>query len=262
MTIYRKSSERMKEVQSESVHLVVTSPPYPMIQKWDELDLFVRGREEYEIAPEDFWIQHDRLLRIWEEVKRVLVGGGIACINMGDATRSLNGNFCCYPNFAHTTMRLFKMGFTPLIPIIWKKISNRPNAFLGSGMLPPNGYIAQDCEYIGIFRKGSIRKFKPHDLQRYASEFTKEERDLWFQQVWTIPGKMGAKETSAFPEEVPRRLIQMFSCVDEVVLDPFSGQGTTQKVCKELEREFIGYEIRNGSESGEVNEILNEQGSN
>jgi site-specific DNA-methyltransferase (cytosine-N4-specific) len=137
---------------------------------------------------------------------------------------------------------MFKMGFTPLIPIIWKKISTRPNAFLGSGMIPPNGYIAQDCEYIGIYRKGNIRKFEPHDPQRYASEFSKEERDKWFQQVWTVTGAMGAKETSAFPREVPWRLIQMFSCIDETVLDPFSGYGTTSKVCIELEREFIGYE--------------------
>ena len=242
--IYYHSSEKMHEIEYESVHLVVTSPPYPMIQKWDELELFCRGREDTEISSYDFWIQHERLIPIWEEIKRVLVTGGIACINIGDATRSLDGEFCCYPNSSMITITLFKMGFTPLVPIIWKKISNRPNAFLGSGMLPPNGYISQDCEYIGIFRKGNIRKFKPHDLQRYASEFTKEQRDLWFQQVWEIPGAMGAKKTSAFPEEVPRRLIQMFSCIDEVVLDPFSGTGTTKKVCEELERKFIGYEIR------------------
>jgi DNA modification methylase len=203
-----------------------------MIEKWDNL-----------LGTVNFWFQHDKLLPVWTEVKRVLVRGGIACINIGDATRSIDGEFCCYPNFAQVTLTMFKLGFTPLIPIIWKKISNRPNAFLGSGMIPPNGYIAQDCEYIGIYRKGNIRKFKPHDVQRYASEFTKEERDKWFQQLWTIPGKMGAKATSAFPEEVPRRLIQMFSCIDEVVLDPFSGEGTTSQMCKDLEREFIGYEI-------------------
>jgi DNA modification methylase len=223
----------MPEVSNNSVHLIVTSPPYPMIEKWDDL---------FEVV--DFWTQHDKLLRIWEECKRVLVSGGILCLNIGDATRTVDGNFTCYPNYAHTTMQLFKIGFTPLIPIIWKKISNRPNAFLGSGMIPPNAYIAQDCEYIGIYRKGSIRKFPPHDLCRYASEFTKEQRDLWFQQVWQIPGAMGAKNTSAFPEEVPRRLVQMFSCLEETVLDPFSGTGTTSKVCEELERNFIGYEIR------------------
>ena len=153
--IYNHSSEDMSEVDSESVHLIVTSPPYPMIQKWDELELFLRGREDFVIEKDDFWYQHSRLLRVWEECKRVLVPGGIACINIGDATRSIDNHFCCYPNHAMITLTLFKMGFTPLVPIIWKKISNRPNAFLGSGMLPPNGYIAQDCEYIGIYRKGT-----------------------------------------------------------------------------------------------------------
>lgn len=242
MTIYNHSSESMHEIGNETVHLIVTSPPYPMIQKWDELPLFVEGREEFVIDKIDFGYQHSRLQKIWEECKRVLVKGGIACINIGDATRSIDKEFCCYPNYAKITMTMYEMGFTPLVPIIWRKISNRPNAFLGSGMVPPNGYIAQDCEYIGIYRKGNIRKFKPHDLQRYASEFSKEERDRWFQQVWTMPGAMGAKATSAFPTEVPFRLIQMFSCIDEVVLDPFSGYGTTSRVCINLEREFIGYE--------------------
>ena len=208
--IYNHSSESIPEIEDESIHLVVTSPPYPMIEKWDEIDLFVKGREDKAINRRDFYIQHSRLQKIWLEVKRVLIPGGIACINIGDATRSIDKEFCCYPNFAMLSVHMMNMRFTPLVPIIWKKISNRPNAFLGSGMIPPNGYIAQDCEYIGIYRKGNIRKFKPHDVQRYASEFTKEERDKWFQQLWTMPGKMGAKATSAFPEEVPRRLIQMF----------------------------------------------------
>jgi len=243
MIIHHKSSEKMDEVDNEFVHLIITSPPYPMIQKWDELELFCHGREDVVIGKEDFWIQHDRLLRIWAECKRVLVPGGLLCLNIGDATRTIDGEFCCYPNYAYVTIQLFKMGFTPLVPIIWRKISNRPNAFLGSGMLPPNGYIAQDCEYIGIYRNGGKRVFTPHDPQRYASEFTKEQRDVWFQQVWNIPGAAGAKKTSAFPEEIPYRLVQMFSCIDEVVLDPFSGTGTTKTVCEILEREFIGYEV-------------------
>lgn len=234
--IYNHSSESMSEVKDKSVHLIVTSPPYPMIAKWDDVFGVV-----------NFTDQHDLLYTVWVECERVLVDGGIACINMGDATRSIDKEFCCYPNFACMTMMFYtELGFTPLVPIIWRKISNRPNAFLGSGMLPPNGYIAQDCEYIGIYRKGNKRSFKPHDLQRYASEFSKEERDVWFQQVWQIPGAMGAKATSAFPKEVPSRLIQMFSCIDETVLDPFSGTGTTSKVCEELERKFIGYEVTGG----------------
>ena len=241
--IYNHSSTRMDEIEDESIHLVVTSPPYPMIEKWDtlfeNLGAFRQGRAPWG----QFNNQHNVLYQVWCEVTRVLVEGGIACINIGDATRSFNKHFYCFPNFAKLTIQMQILDFTPLVPIIWKKISNRPNAFLGSGMLPPNGYIAQDCEYIGIYRKGNKRVFKPHDLQRYASEFTKEERDEWFQQVWQIPGAMGAKATSAYPIEVPKRLIQMFSLIDEIVLDPFAGTGTTSKACEELERKFIGYEV-------------------
>lgn len=230
--VYEHTSADMSEIDSNSVHLVVTSPPYPMVEKWDSL-----------FGAVDFWEQHHTLRGTWEECSRVLVKGGIACINMGDATRTIESNFCCYPNFAYLSVQLFEMGFTPLIPILWKKISNRPNAFLGSGMIPPNGYVSQDCEYIGIFRKGGLRTYPPNDKNRYDSSFTKEQRDKWFSQIWEIQGERGASKTSAFPPEVPMRLIRMFSCIGETVLDPFSGTGTTKKVCEELGRNFIGYEL-------------------
>jgi len=226
----------LKDLPDKSIHLVVTSPPYPMIAKWDGL-----------FSKVDFQHQHFRFLDpVWSESYRLLIDGGICCINIGDATRSIDGNFQCFPNFSRVTMFCVNIGFTPLIPILWKKISNRPNAFLGSGMLPPNAYVSQDCEYIGIFRKGRLRKFPPKDKNRYDSQYTKEERDLWFQQIWEITGARGAKETSAFPEEVPRRLIKMFSVKGDTVLDPFSGTGTTGKMAEKLDRKFIGVEISKG----------------
>lgn len=230
--IYFKDSSDMREIGSGSVALVVTSPPYPMIKKWDALFGVV-----------DFESQHRSLDGIWEECFRILMDGGIACVNIGDATRSVNKNFCCYPNYARITMRLFSLGFTPLVPILWRKISNRPNAFLGSGFLPPNAYISQDCEYIGIYRKGRVRKFLPKDKSRYSSKYTKDQRDLWFQQAWNIKGQKGAKESSSFPEEIPYRLIRMFSVVGDLVVDPFSGTGTTGRVAESLGRSFVGYEL-------------------
>ena len=140
-------------------------------------------------------------------------------------------------------MSCINIGFTSLIPIFWKKISNRPNAFLGSGFLPTNAYVSQDCEYIAIFRKGNLRRFESKDKNRYESKFTKQQRDLWFQQIWNFPGARGAKKHSAFPEELPFRLISMFSVIGDIVCDPFSGTGTVDKVCKKLNRNFIGYEI-------------------
>jgi len=225
----------LKELKDKSVHLVVTSPMYPMIKKWDEL-----------FGKVDFEYQHKQLDIIWNETYRLLIDGGICCINIGDATRSIDGNFQCFPNYARIVMYCMSIGYTPLIPILWKKISNRPNAFLGSGMLPPNAYISQDCEYIMILRKGKLRKFPPKDENRYNSKYSQEERNLWFQQMWNVTGARGAKKTSAFPEEIPYRLISMFSVIGDVVLDPFSGTGTTGYMAKVLDRKYIGVEINNG----------------
>lgn len=230
--VYNKSSEDMSEIQDKSIHLVATSPPYPMIKKWDSLFNKV-----------DFEYQHEILDNVWTECDRVLIDGGILCINIGDATRSIDGSFCCYPNYARIVTFCYAAGFVPLIPIYWRKISNRPNAFLGSGFLPPNAYVSQDCEYIAIFRKGKLRKFKPKDEVRKESSFTKEERDLWFSQIWNVPGAKGAKDTSSFPEEIPYRLIKMFSVLNDVVLDPFAGSGTTGIVANNLKRNYIGYNI-------------------
>ncbi len=223
------AADVMGGVDSGSVHLVVTSPSYPMIEKWDELYTEV-----------DFESQHSLLDIVWGQCYRALVDGGLMCINIGDATRSIDGQFQCYPNYARVVMECVRLGFVPLIPILWKKISNRPNAFLGSGFSPPNAYVAQDHEYIAILRKGRLRKFRPKDPDRAASRYTRAERDLWFQQVWDIRGLKGAKTTSAFPYEVPYRLISMFSVIGDVVLDPFCGTGTTGKAAGALGRDHIG----------------------
>lgn len=231
--IIHQDSHNMNTISDESIHCVITSPPYPMIAKWDSLFMVT-----------DFYKQHEFLKGVWDECNRVLIPGGIMCINIGDATRRIDNNFECYPNYAFITMYLKRIGFTPLIPILWKKISNRPNAFLGSGFLPVNAYISQDCEYIGIYRKGNhLRTFSEKEkINRNLSKFTKKQRDLWFQQIWEIQGKIGAKTTSAFPDEIPYRLINMFSIIGDIVLDPFAGTGTVERVANSLLRNFVGYE--------------------
>ncbi len=261
-------SRNMEEIDDESVHLMITSPPYPMIEMWDdifrqlderiektwekmEVENSKKRKEKY--IREIYELMHENLAQVWKETYRVLVKGGIACINIGDATRSFNGIFRLFPNHSKVIEHCERIGFVTLPYILWKKPTTKPKykgkgAFLGSGFLPPNAYITIDCEFILIFRKGELRKFKPHDELRYASRYTKNERDSWFTQIWDI---VGIKQTlpeverrvAAFPEEIPYRLIRMFSIIGDTILDPFLGTGTTTKIAINLKRNSIGYEI-------------------
>ncbi|RLI24866.1 MAG: site-specific DNA-methyltransferase [Candidatus Hecatellales archaeon] len=268
--VFFKDSRRMEEVEDGSVQLVVTSPPYPMIEIWDsqfrsldrEIDRLWaemekrEGGEKLKLALQIYGLMHGVLAEVWREVYRVLSPGGIACINIGDAARSFGGHFRLYPNHARIIEECERLGFTTLPYILWKKPTTKPKykgkgAFLGSGFLPPNAYVTLDCEYILIFRKGEPRRFKPGDRRRYASRYSKAERDSWFTQIWEIPGARQElteveRRAAAFPEEVPQRLIRMFSLIGDTVLDPFLGTGTTMKAALQLRRNFIGYEVDEG----------------
>jgi site-specific DNA-methyltransferase (cytosine-N4-specific) len=258
----------MEEVKDKTVHLMVTSPPCPMIEMWDkqfrELDghldgLWLQfkeepdGRRRQETVSSAYDLMHDNLGRVWKETYRVLVDGGLACINIGDATRNINGVFRLFPNHARIVEQCEKIGFFTLPYILWKKPTTKPmykgkGAFLGSGMLPPNAYVTIDCEFILIFRKGRPRQFDSKEPTRYASRYTKEERDRWFTQIWDIVGMKQSlsdieRRAAAFPDEIPRRLISMFSVLGDTVLDPFLGTGTTVKAALELGRNSVAYEI-------------------
>src|SRR5437867_448817 len=237
-------SREMAEVNDGSIHLIVTSPPYPMVAIWD--DFFT------EVSASTYDAMHEYLNQVWREVERVLVPGGIACINIGDATRTRDGLFHLYPNHSRIIENFEKLSFVTLPYILWKKPTTKPHykgkgAFLGSGFLPPNAYVTLDMEYILIFRNGNLRSFEPKDPKRYRSKFTKKERDEWFSQVWTVTGARQTQEglerrVAAFPEEIPRRLIRMFSIESDLVLDPFLGSGTSLKAAMDLNRRFVGYE--------------------
>ncbi len=262
-TIIIGNSQQMPEIVDGTVHLMVTSPPYPMVQMWDrlfdELDpKIAKLREQLNVDCETesvggiYDLIHENLAKTWAETYRVLVDGGIACINIGDGTRSINGRFQVFPNHSRIIEHCERIGFTPLPYILWKKPTTKPmykgkGAFLGSGFLPPNAYVTLDCEFILIFRKGKLRRFPPKDANRYGSAFTKQQRDEWFSQIWQVAGTRQTSDelerrTGAFPKEIPDRLIKMFSVKGDLVLDPFLGSGTTSEVSAENERNSIGYE--------------------
>jgi DNA modification methylase len=236
--LIRGDARHLPGLSGQSVHLVVTSPPYPMIPQWDGLFRSL-GATSY---PEMLGV----LEAAWQECHRLLVEGGLLVVVIGDALRSGDGGFQLWPNHAETLVAAARAGFHPLPYVLWKKPTNKPNAFLGSGFLPPNAYVTLDCEFILIFRKGTLRRFAPHDPPRLASRLTRAERDRWFSQVWSdvrgVAQRRTGGRTGAFPSEIAERLVRMFSVVGDVVLDPFAGTGTTLWSASELGRHAVGVE--------------------
>ena len=258
--IYFRDARTMAKVADESVDLVVTSPPYPMIEMWDgvfsEMNPKVRDRLAAHDGSGAFHLMHEILDTVWGEVWRVLKPGGLACINIGDATRTINNDFGLYANHARIVSYMGQTGFTSLPVIIWRKQTNAPNKFMGSGMMPPGAYVTLEHEYVLIFRKGSKRLFAEgrEKLMRRESAYFWEERNLWFSDVWMDlkgagqnmkQGKVRAR-SGAFPFELPYRLINMFSVKGDRVLDPFLGTGTTMAAAMALGRNSLGYELGQG----------------
>ena len=234
----------------DSVELVVTSPPYPMIEMWDdifaELDPAIADALEGGDGDRAFRLMHDLLDSVWAEIARVLVPGGIACINVGDATRSLADGFRSYPNGAEVTGRITDHGLRALPDILWRKPTNSGAKFMGSGMVPPNAYPTLEHEQLLLFRNGQRRRLEPGATRRYESAYFWEERNEWFSDLWELPGEAqdieeGLRDRSgAFPLAVPYRLISMFSVYGDTVLDPFLGTGTTTLAAMVAARDSVG----------------------
>ena len=238
--VMRGDAADLSRLADSSIALAVTSPPYPMIEMWDEL---FRARDPEVAQALDagdgnraFNLMHRDLDRAWQEIYRLLIDGGWACINIGDATRTLDGRFRLYPNHARVLSACAALGFDILPAVLWRKQTNAPNKFMGSGMLPAGAYVTLEHEYILIMRKGSKREFSSPELKtaRRQSAFFWEERNRWFSDIWDFKGTRQALETveardrsAAFPFELPFRLVNMYSIRGDTVLDPFVGTGTT-----------------------------------
>lgn len=252
------NSNNMNSIEDGSVNLIVTSPPYPMIKMWDEM--FSSQNPEIKKDLDEgngnsaFFKMHEILNSIWKECDRVLCENGFVCINIGDATRTIGDRFQLYSNHTQIINQFIDMGYSVLPDILWRKQSNAPNKFMGSGMYPAGAYVTYEHEYILVFRKGGKRIFKGEEKSlRQKSAFFWEERNIWFSDLWEIKGtsqnilssKAGRDRNASFPLEIPYRLVNMYSIEGDTVLDPFTGLGTTNIACMISNRNSIGIDIDN-----------------
>lgn len=261
-TIHRliyEDAREIKALENESIDLVVTSPPYPMIEMWDrsfaEMNPQVRQFLDKGEYSRGFESMHQVLDQVWQELYRVMKDGAFACINIGDATRTGNNRFQLFTNHARIQKKFFDLGFDVLPLIIWRKQTNAPNKFMGSGMLPAGAYVTLEHEYILVFRKGDKRKFSSPEekYKRMQSSYFWEERNIWFSDLWDFKGarqdldnRKLRERSGAFPFILPFRLINMYSVFEDVVLDPFCGTGTTVMAAMALGRNSLGCEIDPG----------------
>ncbi|GJQ59389.1 MAG: methyltransferase [Candidatus Scalindua sp.] len=229
-------------IPDESVHLVITSPPYWNLKKYNENPHQLGHIEEYETFLKEINL-------VWEHVFRVLVPGGRLVCVVGDVcvSRKKFGRHLVFPLHADICVLCRKIGFDNLNPIIWHKIANASyevtngSKFLGKPY-EPNAIIKNDMEFILMQRKpGGYRK--PTEKQRRESMINKRDFGRWFQQIWNIPGSSLKQHPARYPLELASRLIRMFSFADDTVLDPFCGSGTSMVAALRYGRNSIGVEI-------------------
>lgn len=229
-------------IDDESIHLVITSPPYWNLKRYREHPDQLGHVDDYE----EFL---DELSKVWEHCFRILVPGGRLVCVVGDVclSRKKYGRHVVVPLHADIAVRCRKMGFDNLNPIIWYKIAKASYEIAGgSGFYgkpyEPNSIIKNDIEFILMQRKpGGYRK--PSEEQRARSKMSKSEYDEWFRQFWNIPGNSTKNHPAPFPLELAYRLIRMFSFYGDTVVDPFCGSGTTMMAAIQATRNSIGVEI-------------------
>jgi len=228
------------------IHLVVTSPPY-----WN-LKRYAHDRAGAQLGHvEDLQEFLGELNKVWKRCFDMLVPGGRMCVVVGDVCRSRrkHGRHRVEPLHAHLLVECRQLGFDPLAPIIWKKITNLKTEVAGNGAAflgkpyEPNCIIKNDIEFILMFRKpGGYRH--PTQQQRDLSVIDKKEYATWFQQVWEdIPGDLQRGHPAPFPVKLASRLISMFSFAGDTVLDPFLGAANTTLAAIETCRSSIGFEV-------------------
>ncbi len=242
LTICKGDARELDWLPAQSVHLVLTSPPYWTLKEYPTNPMQMG-------ALADYGAFLDELDRVWGHCFRALVPGGRLVCVVGDVclSRRRNGRHVVMPLHADIVVRARKLGFDNLSPIFWYKISNanyeveNGSSFLGKPY-EPNAIIKNDVEFILMLRKpGGYRK--PTEEQRGASRLSKEEHQEWFQQVWNLHGESTRQHPAPFPFELAYRLVRMFSFWGDTVLDPFMGTGTTLLAAARCGRNAIGVEV-------------------
>ena len=239
-TIINGDSRKMSELQDNSVHLIVTSPPYWQLKDYGS---------ENQIGFNDTYEQYiNNLNLVWKECYRVLHDGCRLCINIGDqfARSVYYGRYKIIPIHSEIIKFCETIGFDFMGQIIWQKTTTTNTtggaSIMGSFPYPRNGIVKLDFEYILLFKKQGNAP-KPTKEQKEMAAMSTEEWNTYFNGHWYFNGAKQDKHLAMFPQELPKRLIKMFSFPQETVLDPFMGSGTTASVAKALGRNSVGYEI-------------------
>lgn len=243
--LHQGDARDLSWIPDESVHLIVTSPPYWTLKTYQDNTAQMGAIADYEMFLEE-------LDRVWRECFRVLTPGGRICCVVGDVCvpRKKAGRHYVMPLHADIQVRSRRLGMDCLTPILWHKIANGVTEAQGNGAgfygkpFQPGAVVKNDIEYILFMRKGGTYR-KPTPLQKALSVLTKDEMQTWWRSIWTdIKGaSTRSGHPAPYPVELAERLIRMFSFAGDKVLDPFAGTGSTTIAAIAAGRNSIANEI-------------------